>query len=161
MGLQRVIGGVVVTECFRLLKQAKILDLRAIQRFSIGTVFDAGYERAFARRSFLTKFHALIARPVRPSDELLEYVPTQMVAEFVAHHLGMDGIFYGSAPTIDDDGEFWYLGSEEDLAEYNIVLFGAAEHKHESRRLRRQDPVMLEYVEESARAWRPRRAFHD
>jgi RES domain len=91
------------------------------------------YEERVDRSQFLEGFHALIARPIQPHEEPLEYIPTQAVAEYVANVLSLDGILYASAQlgSIPDPSDLKiYINllelTDEDLALHNVVLFGAA-----------------------------------
>jgi hypothetical protein len=124
---------VVVGE-FKLQKSLKILDLTKIGVGFTGSIFASGYGSRAARRRFLEGFHALIAKPIQPHEEQLEYIPTQAVAEYVSNVLGFDGILFGSAQlgvVPEDDQEpslFVYMHeiSDDELKKHNIVLFGDA-----------------------------------
>jgi hypothetical protein len=128
------VGSLVVVGEFKLQKSLKVLDLTRIGIGFTGSIFADDYESRATRRRFLEGFHALIAKPIQPHEEQLEYIPTQAVAEYVSNVLGFDGILYGSAQlgvVPEDDHEpslFVYMHeiSDEDLKKHNIVLFGDA-----------------------------------
>lgn len=86
---------------FIIKRKLKILDL---------TVFNEGFLEP-GLYSFIVSFHKDISKPILPRDEGLDYIPTQVITEFLANHpdLGFDGIIYSSAQT-DEEGK-------------NIVLF--------------------------------------
>lgn len=127
------VGSLVVVAGFRPTRKLRLLNLPRIDDVYTGSIFCADYESKAARRAFLEGFHRLIASPVQPHDEPLEYIPTQAVAEYVAHVLGFDGILYASAqigavPEQEEPSPYIYhreLG-EDRLAEHNLVLLGSA-----------------------------------
>jgi len=117
------VGSLVVVGEFKVQKSLKILDLTKIGILFTGSIFADDYESRADRRRFLEGFHALIAKPIQPHEEQLEYIPTQAVAEYVSNVLGFDGILYGSAqlgavPEDDDEPSlFVYMHeiSDEEL----------------------------------------------
>jgi hypothetical protein len=127
------VGSLVVVGGFDPCQKLKLLNLSQIGVGFTGSIFDPGYEDRAARRRFLEGFHTLIARPIQPHDEVLEYIPTQAVAEYVANVLGLDGILYASAqvgavPEVPEPSPYVITHelSNEELAEHNVVLFGEA-----------------------------------
>jgi hypothetical protein len=96
------VGGVAATGCFKLIKTVNVLDL---------TIFDEGpqhisyfdldrYEK-ISQMLWLETFHKEISKPVLPQDEAFNYIPTQIVSEFLAREFSpqLDGIIYSSALT--------------------------------------------------------------
>lgn len=126
------VGSLVVVGQFDITENIRVLDLSQIGIGFAGSIFDPEYESTAARYRFLEGFHSLIAKPIQPHEEQLEYIPTQAVAEYVSNVLGFNGILYGSAqlgavPENDSEPNFWtHELSDEDLREHNIVLFGDA-----------------------------------
>lgn len=128
------VGSLVVVGEFKLQKILKILDLTRIGIVFTGSIFADDYESRAERRRFLEGFHALIAKPIQPHEEQLEYIPTQAVAEYVSNVLGFDGVLYGSAQlgVVPEDKEepslFVYVHemSDDELKKHNVVLFGDA-----------------------------------
>ena len=109
------VGSFVVVGRFDLLKKVRILDLDALSLvYPKVSVFDPGYAERAGRAAFLGHLRNEIGRPVMPRDETLEYVATQVVAEYLAHKAspGLDGIIFRSAQT----------GGEG----HNLVLFNHA-----------------------------------
>ncbi len=128
------VGSLVIVGQFYPSRPLRLLDLTRIGVGFAGSIFDPGYADRASYLAFLQDFHSLIARPIQPQDEPLEYIPTQAVAEYVANVLHFDGILYGSAqlgtvPGDSDDVdpyvEMHELTSEE-LGNYNLVLFNEA-----------------------------------
>ena len=122
------IGGVVIVGKFRPVKRLRLLDLSRIGTGATGSIFAHDYGARAARISFLQDFHRLIARPIELHDEMLEYIPTQAVAEYVANVLPLDGILYASAQ-VGAVPEGWEPAgrtarlSNEELEQHNVVLF--------------------------------------
>jgi hypothetical protein len=87
------VGGSVVVGCFKPIRNLKLLDLSQIANILINrSIFQPDYEDSISLSRFLEEFHVLIAKPVQPTDEPLEYIPTQAVAEYVSNMLKFDGI---------------------------------------------------------------------
>ncbi len=87
---------------FRTVRSLKILDLKTLPR--IPSVFDSENREKRQPLSFLRDFEREFTRPVARDDKAhVEYVPTQVVTEFVRHRLltpdsvKLDGIRYRSS----------------------------------------------------------------
>ena len=96
------VGSKVVVAKFRLQRPLRVLDLRALEEVLVGkSHFDPGYVVSRGRAAFLKQLVTEISRPVMPEDEELEYIPTQFVAEFLAHRSKprLDGLLYPSTQT--------------------------------------------------------------
>ncbi len=73
-----------------------------------------------------TKFHLfadlsmLFSKPVTSEDDILDYIPTQYIAEF-AKNIGYDGIVFRSSltPELEDQD----IDEHQELDRYNIVVF--------------------------------------
>lgn len=126
------VGGLVVVGRFGFTRPLRLLDLTKLGNRAAGSLFQPGYKARAERLQFLRGFHQLIARPVQPHDELVDYIPTQAVAEYVANVLGLDGMIYASAQTgvLSKDALGECLGvidPDEDVIEkHNVVLLGEA-----------------------------------
>lgn len=125
------VGGLVVVGQFRPKKTLRLLDLTRLNEVkSAGSIFAPDYGERTTRLAFLSGFHTLIAKAVQPHDEPIEYIPTQVVAEYVSSALGLDGIIYGSAQvgalpdenTHPDDLPFVKVERNQQ----NVVLLGGA-----------------------------------
>ena len=100
--LRPLVGSSVVIGRFELLKPARLLDLGALaEAYVKSSHFDPEYAVHKARTAFLSLLVNEIRRPVMPEDEPLEYLPTQVVAEYLAEKVKprFDGIIYPSAQT--------------------------------------------------------------
>ena len=113
--LRPSVGSSIVIGRFELLRQVRLLDLGALsEAYVSSSYFDPEYAVHKARSAFLSRLVSEISRPVLPEDEALEYLPTQVVAEYLALEAEppFDGIIYPSSQT---------GGSGE-----NVVLFQRA-----------------------------------
>ncbi|MFC0514500.1 RES family NAD+ phosphorylase [Mucilaginibacter angelicae] len=116
------VGSFVVVAKFDLLRSIRLLDLTAFQHIKAeGSVFDPAFAAYFEKLAFLSQLQQLMTRPVMPNDEVLEYLPTQAVADFLSVHpeLNLDGIIY---PSVQSKG-----------TDFNCVLF------HKCSRVKRID----------------------
>jgi hypothetical protein len=109
------VGAWVVMGRFTPTRRLRILDVDRLAQID-GRIshFDPDYTRKRERVDFLRAFGRQIAQPVMPSDQGFGYLPTQVVADFLAQRQtpAIDGLFYRSTQT----------GS----ADRNIVLFNRA-----------------------------------
>lgn len=73
-----------------------------------------------AKLKLFSDLSMMYSKPVTVEDDILDYIPTQFVAEF-AKNLGYDGIVFRSSLTPELEG---HENSEpQDLDRYNIVVF--------------------------------------
>lgn len=123
------VGGLLLACAFHISGRVRLLDLSRIRVAFSGSLFAPEYEDRASRVEFLRNFHRLIARPIHPDQEPLDYIPTQAVAEYVANVLGLDGILYASAQlgAVPDEAyhehyvDVEQLSSDE-LAQHNVVI---------------------------------------
>lgn len=91
------VGGCVVVGEFQTTRRLRLLDLTLVVHWFAGSMFRSDYYERVTRRRFLLSFENVISRAVQPHEEAIKYVPTQVVAEYIANVLGLDGILYASA----------------------------------------------------------------
>jgi hypothetical protein len=109
------VGANVVVGRFRLKRGVRLLDLKSFADvLERGSVFDPTYARRRERAVFLKTLVHRMTMPVMPSDEALEYVPTQAIADFLASRIDpeLDGILFPSVQVTGD--------------KVNVVLFHKA-----------------------------------
>ena len=105
----------------------RIIDLSVLgDVFEYRDLFDPTFETISTRLTFLRMLEQEISLPVQPHDEALEYIPTQVVAEYIASVLGFDGVAYRSAQISQLPNPGQIIGPRLHLDERNVVLFGAA-----------------------------------
>lgn len=117
------VGSRVAVAEFKLQRTLRLLDVAALRSLYVeGSIFNPEFINQLKRAKFLKRLSELFAKPVMPSDEDLEYIPTQAIAEYLAHRMKpeLDGIIYPS------------VQAEAEAA--NIVLF------HKSSRVAQHVP---------------------
>jgi hypothetical protein len=152
------VGGFVVVAAFKVLRRLRLFDLSRIDVAFTGSIFAADYEDRADRVAFLQSFHSLIARPIHPNQEPLDYIPTQGVAEYVSNVLGLDGILYGSAQVgavPEPEYGYPYVNIEEmsddELAQQNVVLLGSAGSVAGETRRVAEEQTALEIVADTVK----------
>jgi RES domain/HEPN/RES N-terminal domain 1 len=109
------VGANVVVGQFKLTRRVRLLDLKAFAGIlERGSTFDPTFARRKERAIFLEGLVRRMTMPVMPSDEALEYLPTQAIADFLASQVEpeLDGILF---PSVQVAGE-----------KVNVVLFHKA-----------------------------------
>lgn len=115
------VGGTAIVGKFEFINPVEILDLRIVDEdFKTGiSWFDPDLEDTVSYRNFVHELHALIRRPVLPDDEQIDYLPTQMVAEYLASK-GFAGALFRSALLGDNTHE-----DKDGPDGLNIILFAS------------------------------------
>ena len=111
------VGSHVVIARFELLRPVRFLDFDALAEVLVeGSHFDPEYAARAGRAAFFRRFVREATLPVMPQNEEAKYLPTQVVAEYLANKVEprLDGILFRSIQT-DHDGQ-------------NVVLFNHACH---------------------------------
>jgi len=109
------VGGTIVTGRFEVLRKLRLLDFDALSDTYVqGSFFDPDFRDHYARSVFFESLVQDLTKPVMLGDEVIKYLPTQIVAEFLAKKISprLDGIVFTSTQT-DNQGR-------------NIVLFNHA-----------------------------------
>ena len=157
--LRPAVGETVVAAKFALNRPILVLDTTGFSGSpELINIFAKTHIKRMRLWKFMTEFMHEIARPCLPEDEHLDYVPTQVVSEYLTHlhklsgrngHQTIDGIIYRSAQ--NRDGK-------------NIAIFGDAgvvqvAEQHGVRRF--QSKTGLKYVEGSATSHEVTGVTHD
>jgi hypothetical protein len=93
------VGSRVVIGRFELLRPLRLLDLEALRKLQVkGSIFDRSYLERLQKAKFLEWVSRRIMMPVMPDDEAYEYLPTQVVSDFLATNADplLDGVIYPS-----------------------------------------------------------------
>ena len=96
------VGSRVIIGEFSLLRTINLLDVGVLQSVVIeGSLFDTGYMRRLERTKFIEGISGRISRPLMSDDQPLEYLVTQVVADYLASRStpALDGILY---PSVQD-----------------------------------------------------------
>lgn len=103
--LRAPVGGSVVVGRFEIIRPLRLLDLTVLEKVENPlSFFDPLFMEVHDAISFVPGFHRDIRKPVIPGQEALEYVPTQVVAEYLwtrPHH-AVDGLIFSSSQVSGD-----------------------------------------------------------
>jgi hypothetical protein len=102
--LRPPVGSRVVLGRFELLHPVRLLDVRALKDVVVeGSIFDPSYLRRLERAKYLERLSARISMAVMPHDETLDYIVTQVIADYLAtrENPALDGILYPSSQQSD------------------------------------------------------------
>jgi hypothetical protein len=101
------VGSTIVGAAFRAIRPLVVLDTTRFARpIKVRSLFSPVYNDRLEQWSFMQSFMHEISRPVLPDDTLLDYIPTQAVAEYLNSVLkvtigkverGIDAIIFASA----------------------------------------------------------------
>lgn len=95
--LRQSVGRNVVVARFNILRPLRLLDVDALTAVrTVRECLDPAHLEECQRVEFFKNLSKRITRPVMPDDEPLEYLITQVIAEYLAVHHNLDGILYGS-----------------------------------------------------------------
>ncbi|NRD63000.1 RES family NAD+ phosphorylase [Corallococcus exiguus] len=109
------VGSQVVVGRFPLLRPLRLLDLTVLQDIYVtGSYFDTEFIGKRKHAMFLEHLCERITMPIMPDDEAIEYLPTQVIADYLA---SMD------APAIDG---IIYPSAQASPGQLNMVLFHKA-----------------------------------
>ena len=107
------IGSYAVVGRFSIVRKLKLLDLNALQDLFVkkASYFDPEFRHLRDKARFLNHLVEIMSRPVMPTDEDYQYLPTQAVAEYLSENMKprLDGLIFPSSQR-DGHGE-------------NVVLF--------------------------------------
>ncbi|AZS59312.1 MULTISPECIES: RES family NAD+ phosphorylase [Pectobacterium] len=113
------VGCNAVCAKFSLIRSLRLLNLPALESvLDSGSLLDPEYIKRREQAAFLSTLTRRIVDPVLPGEEDFRYIPTQVIAEYLADssRFDLDGILY---PSVQLPG----AGPEE---RYNVVLFHKA-----------------------------------
>lgn len=114
--LRPPVGSIVIVGRFTLLRPLRLLDLSSLEQAleAKASPFDSEYSNLVSRQAFLSAFADVAQRPVLLGDSLSDYLPTQVVAEYLSeqHRLNLDGIIFPS--------------TQRPSGAHNVVLFNHA-----------------------------------
>jgi len=115
-------GSKVVVGAFEVRIRLRLLDLSALEhlRPAVGSRLDPEYVECLKRAEFLRKLGLQLSKPVMPSDEVLSYLPTQAVANYLATAAGLHGIIY---PSVQAGLSGRFAAARTGIHETNVVLF--------------------------------------
>jgi len=93
------VGSWVAVAKFNVVRPLRLLDLNALDTaHDQGSIFDPTWKERLERVAFLRRLGDLMTRPVMPGDEIANYLPTQVVADYLANGCSpsFDGVIFKS-----------------------------------------------------------------
>ena len=125
--VQPPIGTHVVIGAFTPTRPLTVLDLGAFgDVFEYFDLFQPGFTTASERLTFFRILEQEISLPIQSTDEPLEYIPTQVMAEYVHNVLRLDGIAYRSSQVGAAPAWLQLYGAPLAPVKRNVVLLGRA-----------------------------------
>ena len=103
--LRLVPGEVAITAKFSIVEPIRVIDLVTMKTvYDRLSYFDDAFRQKASKLAFLRSFDSEITKPVLPSEESLEYLPTQALVEFLFNNYSaaVDAIIYSSSQTKGD-----------------------------------------------------------
>ncbi|BCE00694.1 RES family NAD+ phosphorylase [Marinicellulosiphila megalodicopiae] len=91
---------------FKLLRKLTIIDLSDLSEFYINdSMFDPDYVKNQQKAKFLEYLIKEISKPIEKNKEEKEYLPTQVLSEYLCNHanLKLDGIIFNSSRDKDSN----------------------------------------------------------
>lgn len=98
------VGGSAIVGRFEVLRPLRVLDLTRLEAAQRRiSYFEPGYAELKGYAGFIRGFHEEVKRAVIPGRETLDYLPTQIVAEYlwVRADPPFDGLIFGSSQLTD------------------------------------------------------------
>lgn len=94
------VGEIAVVAAFSSSEALKVFDATKLDHLSNNlSYFASDYLMRSSQIVFLSEFQQVISRPVMPSTESLDYLPTQAMTEYLATFKGVDAILFSSSQT--------------------------------------------------------------
>lgn len=94
------VGSQVVVGRFQIIREIRLLDLSILSQIYVkGSYFDKEFGGRKGHAAFLKRLVSEFTKPVMPDKETLEYLPTQVVAEYLVEKIKprLDGIIFDSS----------------------------------------------------------------
>ena len=100
---------------FKNKKEIRLVDLTKLPK--LPSMFDAAKNNNIDNINFLKGFIKDISKPIGDNDSIIEYVPTQIVTEYIKFNpeINVDGIIYPSSKEIGKNNIVLFYNQEESL----------------------------------------------
>ena len=134
--LRPIIGDEIVLAEFTLNSELKVFDFTVFDCLDKEEATDNG-DIKNTRYDFMRNIQHEISRPISPYQKNLEYIPTQIIAEYLKEHFGCHAVIYNSAMHISDKEET-----------RNIVIFkNSKEFKYGADEMLTLTEYKVEFIE--------------
>lgn len=118
------VGELAIVGQFKLNKPLNVLDLTVL-----GTIEEPNYSHAidideqFGLFYFLREFSHEISKPIREADSDLQYLPTQVLAEYFAYALKIDAVIYSSSQVSGENKNIVILNHAAKISDDDYLSF--------------------------------------
>ena len=110
-----LVGSEIWVAIFRLKVELKIIDFTKLPDFDIPSIFDSNYDHdLWWADDFFNEFLKDVSRPPTSGDNLLEYVPTQVLAELIKSK-GYQGIKFRSSQNLNGNNYTLFCSPPHDF----------------------------------------------
>lgn len=121
--IRPVAGSTVWIGKFILKEDIKLIDLSIVPKIDIPSMFDPSYDHDLIWvKFFLTDFAAEISSPISADNEYLEYVPMQVLSEFIRTK-GYDGLKFSSSQHLSGFNYTLFYQPDEQLLRNHTLDF--------------------------------------
>lgn len=111
---------IIYTGVFKTVKDLRLLDLTDEDSFKLKSIFSEEYRHEDRwKAKFIKRFIEEISKPIKESDSVLEYVPTQVLSEFI-RKIGFNGIRFKSSKDYIKNNFVFFCGPSEEREYYKL-----------------------------------------
>lgn len=122
--IRATVGVKVIVGTFNPKKDIKVLDLSIKPQIPKFSIFDENYDHDLIWiDEFIQQFKWEISKPISDKEKDLEYVPTQVLAEYI-RQLGYQGIVYKSSLVKGTYNYVLFFGPDPELFDDTYTSFG-------------------------------------
>jgi hypothetical protein len=109
------------TAYFLAKKEMKFVDLTKLP--PIPSIYDETKNKFIESLYFLKEFIEDLSKPVKLGDEIIDYIPTQIVTEFIKYNpeLQVDGIIYPSSKRIGKENFVIFKDHEQSISDLIFI----------------------------------------
>jgi hypothetical protein len=119
------VGSHVVVGRFQIIRNIRLLDLNILSEIYVkGSYFDPEFKGCKGHAAFLQHLVGELTKPVMPDEETFEYIPTQIVAEYLAEKVKprLDGIIFDSSQTQNQEQNIILFHNSCVVEPYNLPI---------------------------------------
>jgi RES domain-containing protein len=128
--LRPAVGTIVASAEFEITEELWVLDMTQFTApLKEPNLFAKDHHRRVTQWRFMQSFEKEISRPISRHDEHLDYIPTQVVAEFLSNHLA----FEAGGKTRRIEG-IVFRSAQRPAGKNIVILGGAANVEHNPKR---------------------------
>ncbi len=108
------------TGIFRTKEKIRLVDLSNLP--ALPSIFDRNKNKYIETIEFLNDFITDVIKPINDTDSIIEYIPTQIITEYIRYNLELDvqGIMYPSSKNNGDKNIVLFYDHEESLGKLSF-----------------------------------------